>query len=94
MVTKSEFSDWVQGTVTQDLFKTLLEQANFAVAEVINRSEVNVGKDQYLKGAVNTISQIMAWRPEFSDDVQPDAMKEVEREFGIQATNDELDEEV
>ena len=65
MVTKQEFFEWRNQPLTQEWLIVANDLANDAVAKIVNRPDVNPGLDQYLKGLISGLSEIIGWQPEF-----------------------------
>jgi hypothetical protein len=66
--TRVEFANWRASQCYQELVGQIQEQAEVAATEILNRSEPNVARDQFLKGFVNAMSEVVAWSPEFIEE--------------------------
>ncbi len=64
MVTKSEFNDWRNLAITQELLTALVEQANQIATELLRRSTVDTNRDQWLKGTLVGIDLACGFVPE------------------------------
>lgn len=68
MFQEQEFRDWRSQAITQELLKTLADNANEYVLQIMNRREANVYDDQYLKGVIAGLSLASGWKPEMVTD--------------------------
>ena len=68
MTTKSEFVQWRDMPMTQELFKNLQDLANQAAAEILGGDTYNADRVLFLKGYIQCISQVVGFRPETVQD--------------------------
>jgi hypothetical protein len=70
MINKSDYIAWRDSKETQTLLTELKEAAEGVAAEVLNREDYNMERDQFLKGYLKAIESVLTWRPEFEEDRQ------------------------
>jgi len=63
IATREEFVDWKNNPITQELFQVLMGAAEGYTAEMVNRITPDTNRDQFIRGAVNTIGHIAGWEP-------------------------------
>ena len=67
-LSKSDYIAWRDSKETQEIFTELREAAESVAAELLNRESINVDRDQFLKGFLKAIDQVLSWRPEFIEE--------------------------
>ena len=63
--------DWILikgSTVWEEFRKAAVEAIEGYGAEIINRSEANVNRDMYVRGAIRALIEILAWEPELIEE--------------------------
>lgn len=65
MYSKSEFIEWRNQPITQEWLIAANDESATAIAKIIRRAEVNPGEDQYLKGYIAGLSELIGWQPEY-----------------------------
>jgi hypothetical protein len=67
-LSKSDYIQWRDSKETQELMKELGEAAESVAQEVLTREDYNSDRDQFLKGYLKAIDQVIGWRPEFIEE--------------------------
>lgn len=68
MVNKSDFIQWRDSALTKELFENLREAVEMVASEILTREDYNSDRDQFLKGYIKGIDQVLSWRPEFVEE--------------------------
>lgn len=68
MVNKSDFIQWRDGEITKELFDNLREAVEIVASEILTREDYNSDRDQFLKGYIKGIDQVLSWRPDFIEE--------------------------
>lgn len=68
MTTKSEFVQWRDMPLTQELFSNLQDLANQAATEILGGDTYNGDRVLFLKGYIQCISQVVGFKPETLQD--------------------------
>lgn len=68
MVNKSDFIQWRDGEITKELFNNLREAVEIVASEILTREDYNSDRDQFLKGYIKGIDQVLSWRPDFIEE--------------------------
>jgi hypothetical protein len=64
MVSISDFADWRNMPITQELLKAIAAQIEHFVAMIVNDDKLDYDKIQYQKGMVAAFAQVAGWTPE------------------------------
>lgn len=67
MITKSQVSDWKFQEITQQLMDDLEASKAVAIGTIAGRREPNQDDDQFLRGFIRAIDQILDWEPEYEE---------------------------
>jgi hypothetical protein len=67
-LSKSDYIQWRDSKETQQLLTELREAAEGVAQEVLTREDFNSDRDQFLKGFLKAIDQVIGWRPEFIEE--------------------------
>lgn len=68
MVNKSDYIQWRDSSLTKELFENLREAVEIVASEILTREDYNSDRDQFLKGYIKGIDQVLGWRPEFIEE--------------------------
>ena len=68
MIPKSEFQDWKDSRVTQEMVTEVKEAAEEVAAELINRRTSTPQDDAYLRGYIRGVQASLEWVPTFEED--------------------------
>lgn len=68
MVNKSDYIQWRDNGLTKELFENLREAVEIVASEILTREDYNSDRDQFLKGYIKGIDQVLSWRPEFIEE--------------------------
>ena len=68
MVNKSDFIQWRDSEITKVFIEELREAAEGTAQELLTRETSNYDRDQFLKGFLKAIDQVIGWRPEFIEE--------------------------
>ena len=66
MVTQSEFKQWQQGEIFQELKLTIEGNISIVASELVGRETPNPDRDQYLRGFVRGLAATLEWKPDFA----------------------------
>jgi len=66
MVTQSEFKQWQQGELYQELKQTIEANISIVASELVGREQPAPDRDQYLRGFVRGLAATLEWKPDFS----------------------------
>ena len=68
MITKDQYQEFSQSNVYQEMKAAVLEQLSELGAEIINREVPNVNRDQFARGVIRGLQEVLEWRPAFVED--------------------------
>jgi hypothetical protein len=63
MFERSQYAEWRNMDITQELLKSISEAATGAATEILTRESANYDRDQYLKGQLAAFSSVSGWVP-------------------------------
>ncbi len=72
MFLKSDYVDWRNHALTQAFLKDLAQAYTAMANEIVERPDVNVPRDQYLKGVMSGLSLASGWKPVITTDDEED----------------------
>ena len=76
MAFKEEFLLWQQSEITAAMRQSIFDQIANLSAEIVTRSEPNQARDQYVRGAIQSLIAVAEWKPDFQ--VAEDAEEETD----------------
>ena len=65
MITKSQYIDWKNTEVTQEMISDVSEAAESAAASLVTKTTSDRDLDQYLRGFIRGVQASIEWEPEF-----------------------------
>lgn len=68
-VAKEQYVDWKNHPVTKEVFANIADVASDEAAKLINRRQEDWSDDQYVRGFIRGIQEIIDWTPEFDDEL-------------------------
>jgi hypothetical protein len=68
MISKVEWGDWKRQELYQEMVKDIKEKVEVTAAEIVGRVDVNIERDQFLKGFIAGLAAVFDWQPELEPD--------------------------
>ncbi len=70
MLSKADYIAWRDSKETQEMLADAKEALESAASEMLSREDSHRDRDQFLKGFIKGLEQVMTWRPEFTEEQQ------------------------
>ncbi len=70
MLSKADYIAWRDSKETQEMLADAKEALESAASEMLSREDYHRDRDQFLKGFIKGLEQVMTWRPEFTEEQQ------------------------
>jgi hypothetical protein len=71
-IEKSDYVDWRENSVTQAYRKAIQEAVETLVGRLVSSQDSDYAQDQYLRGWVRGMVEVLEWEPEFTEETQDD----------------------